>query len=263
MRPQYNFTIGVAKDYVNILNRGNERQVFEYIFSDTVEKRLQTYVNVFIRLKQCSLPQPRNLFFIYYVIQSFECNLKSVWENMSSFLIKEGIAKSRYDKYNKIYEETLEFLHRFYQQKIDTATQENITYDIESQKSISRCPYTQETFELPSEILRLCKELKPCDDLSDYKEIIEMILLNNGKYKLTDKDKEYYSKNFNILLSTSSVAMKNNCAESSTLQYLANIIYKKDLEILEQKHVDKDEDCEDMLKYIKIYKAILKQVTNN
>ena len=50
------------------------------------KKKLIVYINVCVRLKHCAIPQPKNLFLIYYVAQSLENNLISVKNDMMTFL---------------------------------------------------------------------------------------------------------------------------------------------------------------------------------
>lgn len=259
MRKDYKFLLGIVKDYNSIMDKGNGRQVFEYILSDNIEEKLETYVNVFIRLKHCSLPQPKNLFFVYYAIQTLESNLISVRNNMMFFLEKEGINA---DKYEKIFESTMRFLHKLYKNKIDNITEDDVDYTISNDfNKLSPAPYNEETFLTPQKILEIKNFLTEYVDISDYKEIIEMILLNNGTYKLQDKDREYYIKSFKSILLLNSVNMKNNTANMKTLSLLSNSIYINDKKILESKLKKLDKtiidnnlgNCNQAKKYLKIY----------
>ena len=45
----------------NLMDKSNARQIFEYILSDNIEEQLESYINVFARLKQCSIPLSKNL----------------------------------------------------------------------------------------------------------------------------------------------------------------------------------------------------------
>jgi serine/threonine protein kinase len=251
MRKDYKFLLGVVKEYRPHMDKGNGRQVFEYILSATVTERLATYENVFVRLKHCTLPQPKNLFFIYYAVQSLENNLVSVRDNMMFFLEREGIDTTPYER---IFTETMRFLHKIYQTKIDTTEEEDVVYDISGEfENLQPAPYTEETFLLPDKVLKL---LAPVDytDLSDYKEIIEMILLNQGIYQLRDKDRVHYLKNFANLLRTSALNMKNNSANVQTLQVLSKKIYTEDRAALEAELPKTGENCDDANRYSEMYK---------
>jgi hypothetical protein len=94
-----------------------------------------------------------------------------------------------------------------------------------------------------------------CDDLSDYKEIVEMVLLNGGIYKLEDKDHDHYLDNFKILLRTSGINMKNNSANKPTLQFISHKIYQEDnakLQLATQ--LLTGENCDDAKSYLELYK---------
>lgn len=252
MHKDYKFNLGIIHEYNSSMDKGNGRQVFEYIFSNTTEERLQTYENVFIRLKHCTLPQPKNLFFVYYATQNLENNLVSVRNNMLYFLEREGISNV---KYEKIFEHTMRFLHRVYQEKIDTMEEEDINYNIDSDfGTLIPAPYTEDTFLLP-EVVLLLRNAPDKEDLSEYKEIIEMILVNRGMYKLREKDRVHYLKNFSKLLKTSSLNMKNNSANGKTLKTLSDDIYQKDLLDLNEKiTLHDDQNCSDALQYMRLYK---------
>jgi len=243
MKKFYKFKLGMVKEYKgSLMNSGNGRQVFEYILSNTTEERTKTYMNVFVRLKHCTLPQPNNLFFIYFVIQSLEKNLKSVQENMQYFLNREGIPTG---KYNKVVEDTLKFLEKVYRPKLDKVEEEDIIYDVSSDfDTLVPSPYTEESFLNPKYILQLKRDLLDTDDLSNYREIIEVILLDQGTYKLKDKDRKHYLKNFANLLRADPLNMKNNSANGKTLRTLSNVVYTKDREILEEKLPKIGENCE-------------------
>ena len=217
----------------SVMDKSNSRQVFDYILSKSTEEQLESFQNVFIRLKQCSLPLPDNLFFIYYVAQSLETNLVSVWNNMLFFLTKHNIPQ---DEYKKQFLNTMRFIKKIYQPKIDEMSKENVEYNQENNtgKYLLKSPYTEETFLSTNEVKQyLSSELDPTQqDISDYKEIIEMVLCNNTHYKLSETDKKYYIKNFEVLLNSNSIYMKNNIANPKTFNYLTNIIFSQNIDTL-------------------------------
>jgi len=255
MKMDYKFDLGNIKKYNSYMDKGNGRQIFEYAFSNSTDERVNTYNNVFIRLKQCTLPQPKNLFFVYYVIQSFENNLSSVFDIMTHFLKTEKI---NIGPFEKNYRETMSFLEHLYKQKIDTMHEKKVEYNVSGNfKELIRAPYTEETFLDPTKVINLLNSdiCIFCDDLSDYKEIVEMILLNGGIYKLEDKDRDHYLDNFKILLRTSGINMKNNSANKPTLQFISHKIYQEDnakLQLATQ--LLTGENCEDAKSYLELYK---------
>jgi len=60
-------------------------------------------------------------------------------------------------------------------------------------------------------------------DLSEYIKIVEFVLVNNGKFKLHEKHKTYYKKNFNYLYTLN---MKIHKANIKTLIKSAYMLYK-------------------------------------
>ena len=114
--------------------------------------------------------------------------------------------------------------------------------------------YTNETFLIPSTILRLLQvEDKNYTDLTEYKELIQFVLTNVGPYQLSDKDKSYYIKNFNTLLESNSFSMINNTANYKTLRSMAKEIYLLDEDAL----ASNKETCKSKIKYMEVYKNII------
>ena len=87
--------------------------------------------------------------------------------------------------------------------------------------------------------------------MSDYKNMIELVFLNKGVFKLSDKDKEYYKDNFNKLLNTNSVNLKTNIANILTLSSMSKLIYSKNVNYLEKSHTTFS-----LSKYLSTYKKI-------
>jgi serine/threonine protein kinase len=251
--------IGNVKDYQPSMDKGNGRQVFEFVFSKTEKERLNTYVNVFSRLKKCTLPQSKNLFFIYYAAQSLENNLSSVRNNMLTFLKSLGKDPTYYED---IYKDVISFLEHVYRKKIDTTKEKDIDYtdDVDGHfKDFIQAPYNEETFLDPQNILEMinAEPVHFSEDLSDYKEIIQIILLSKGPYKLKDTDHKDYLTIFGKLLSTSSLKMKNNSANRKTLTLMASKIYEENKVKLELKLSETETSCPYADAYIELYKKCI------
>lgn len=242
----YPLKIGFAPNYDHsIMNKGNARQIFEYILSNNAKEKAETFKNVFYRIKQSTIPQPTNIFFKHYVAQMFDDNLQSVKNMMIEFLQQEKINPI---SYTQIADSTITFLDKLYQ--TNKKDNEEIQYNIiDNFETLILPKYNEHTFLNPNEILELLKNNQDLGiDYSDYIEIINIVLLNNKKYKLTDKEKQFYKQNFEKLLNINLVNMKNNIANNNTLKETAKIIFEQDLEKLE------NIDCQ--FKNINIYKQI-------
>ena len=249
--------VGTEENYVNLMDKGNGRQVFEYIFSNSVNERIQSYVNVFSRLMKSTLPQPNNLFFIYYTAQSLERNLTSVRNDMIEFLNDNRIP---IEKYEKIYQYTMSFLRRVYETKIETKTEKDVDYKLSDRfKKLEQAVYTEETFLCPRKILELLED-ETLDDLSEYKHVIETILFDKSYYQLKENHREYYLKNFENLLLSNSLSMMNNSSNIKTLIFMSQEIYVKDKEELELKLRKEAEICDDAKEYLKLYNSIILKV---
>ena len=158
------------------------------------------------------------------------------------------------------------FLYRLYKEKINTMKQEDIEYSLFGDfDTLIQAPYSEETFLDPEKILYMIKPLD-LQDLSDYKEIIQMILLYTDTYKFRDKDdhhylkqgtyklqenhRQEYLKNFEFLLETNSLNMMNNTANIKTLLFISGNIYKENIKTLVS------ENCMESNKYLELYKKL-------
>ena len=191
------------------INTGNQRQVFEYILASNKKQQFQSFIDVFNRILTCKFPQKINLFFAYYCAQTLEENITSMYKLMIQYSKREGIKKEIVEYATKKYKKSIKKIEKTYRDQFkDDYTNESIEYKLSKSFSknshLEQAPYTAEMFSLPDVILNLLQKYPiKNEDLSEYKNIIELVLLNKGIFKLSDKHKEYYSKNFAKLLSTS------------------------------------------------------------
>jgi hypothetical protein len=166
-------------------------------------------------------------------------------------------------KYEKIFESTMRFLKKVYQEKINSLKNTPIKYEISDNFStLELAKYTEETFLEPESILQLLRENnQEFTNLNDYKEIIESVLNNGGSYQLTTEEKEYYRNIFNKLLTTNSFNMICNSANYKTLRTLSLQLYTQNINELHGS--DQEGNCEDFSKYLKKYKDIIQVIENN
>ena len=248
-----NFSIQVTDTYYSIMNKSNAKQVFEYVLSKSIAEQLETYSNVFNSLLSCTIPQPKNLFFIYYAAQSLEDNLISVRDNMMYFLKENAIMDS--SKYEDLFNNTIRFLHKFYSHKLKNTKEKEVYYSLsEYFNELIPCPYKEDSFLTPNYILELLEKynkLTDYTDLSDYKQIIQYILLNKGKYMLKKEDKYFYIKVFDKLLKTKEYVMKNNSSNYNTLRQTSKDVYSLDLKFISENK------CKAVEKYSVVYNNIL------
>ena len=251
------------------INKGNPRQVYEYILSSSQEEKIQSFVNVFDRINTCEFPKPVNLFFAYFAAQTLEDNISSVYLLMKRFLERERVETEMYDK---IYERSMKRINKTYKKilkkKSRQATNEKVEYKIDERfAKLQHASYNEQTFLLPDVIFNLLgKNRTKIEDLSEYKDIIERILLNDGKFKLSAEHKEYYLNNFKHLLLTNSLIMKTNSANINTLYNTSEGIYETDNTYLHNKLRDirhntpsqTKSNCKSAEEYITIYGKINK-----
>ena len=256
LRKTYHFHVGLSDTYIPVMNRGNQRQVFEHIFAENHQERLQTYRNAFTRLANCTIPQPSNLFFAYYYVQQLEINITSVWNEMKAFATKEGLDDTNCDR---LYDDAILLLSNLHHKQLTQIEDTDISYSFpDSSLHIIPASYSVDTFLSPSKIAELSEsesELE-CLDYSDYKEIITMILLKQGAFALAGPDRDFCLTHFADLLKRRTLIMKNNSANMKTLVLLAKKIYGASLKALEKLIQTGDRDYTDAKRHIDLYKQL-------
>ena len=219
--------------------------------------------DVFNRIIECSFPKPINLFFAYHAAQTLEENVSSLYKLMMLYIGDQE--SDAIKKAQKKYRKALRKIKRTYNNNLNqTLKEEPIEYNISlSYDTLIQSSYTEKTFLSPKSILNLYKkyDIIDLDDLTEYKHMIEQILLNKGEFTLSDKHRKYYLKNFAKLLKTNSVNMKAYTANINTLYKVGNTLYLNDKNVLQEKidtAISKKQDCSSATEYISLYKKILK-----
>lgn len=265
---EYKFEISKTKYFTTEMNSVNSRQVCEYIRSSTIEKKIKSFTDVFVRVKQCSIPLPKNLLNLYYVVQQIEHNLINVNIQMKNFLSSENIILRQYDN---LYRNTIYFIITTYDKLIQKYTRQLptplLSYEIIGDYSkLQIADYTQESFLLPDFILEKIREYKQYDikDIVN-KKIIKEIILYGGPHKLPDTLLSLYSDHFRELLNIDELTAMNNIANKITLLNTTNEIYLQNLtqidtEINNFLTVEAQPDCSSIQNYIQNYNIILEQL---
>jgi hypothetical protein len=218
--------------YNQFMNYGNPRQVFDYILSTTTEERLQSYVDVIKRFKNCTLPQSENIFVEYYTAQTFQNSFQSLLDNMITF---SNVSQINIDSEIELFNTVFSFIQRVYKTKIDSFKNERIEFDLDTEKSktLIKAPYTENMFQNKNKIMKLITDYNIDTyedfDLSDYRDIVEMVFSHKGKYELNETHKQFYFDNFRELLKIDSFNMMNNNANIKTLIAISNLTYKLNL----------------------------------
>ena len=226
---EYPLQLSLVDTYKPFMDRGNARQVFDYILSPTINEKVNSFTDVFFRCENCDIPVFNNLFLNYHSAQKLYDNLVSVKSDMINFLEQTNISTEYFEK---IADNTMAIIAGKYDSIIQDMKKEDIVYNIPDEfYKFKPSPYTEETFLLPDTVSNLL-ETDTYKNLSHYKHIIEYILINQGRYQMNDEDREYYLRNFANLLNISGLTMQNNTANVKTLRETAYDLYTINLENL-------------------------------
>ena len=240
------------------INKGNPRQVFDYILSSSDDDKINSFVNIFKNVIDCQFPETNNLFFDYYSAQTLEYNITSVYMLMNRYLEKNKITSKKYEEF---YKKAVDKIKKYYGGILSSEKEKKVHYDIVSPKYLEHCPYDESTFLIPSDILDLLNKYSDneINDICDYYNVVLKVFLNDGVFKLSDKHRKYYLDNFNDLLKINCLNMKNNNANINTLRETSKGIYSNDKNYLDSKLDNKksNRNYKSAMKYLDLYKKIL------
>ena len=224
--------LSVTNTYKDYMNKGNSTQVYEYIFSHTEEEKINSYINVFLRINSCSLPQAKNILFMYYAAQTIDMSLRSVRSNMLKYLKGNKIDST---EHIKIANNTINFISKFYRDRLRDMKETSLNYTLTDldKAELVRADYTEESFLNPKKIngmiLRDRGEEVNVTEMYNYKEQFDYVFVNDGDFKISEKTASFYLDNLKDLLDTDSFVMMNNNANVKSLRSIAKRIYEKDL----------------------------------
>ena len=242
--------IKVSSVMNNILDRGNARQVFDFILANDEQEQINTYINVCKRIKSCELPVPSNRLLAHFILQSLVSCLESSRDIMMIYLKSKNIECK---KYAKKFSKTIKYVTKHYKDVMKDENQE-ISYYIKTLPDI--CIET-DIFLFPKRTFETIKEygtgLVPMD-ITEYRDIITNLFVN-GTVPLSSETKTFYNQNFDNLFNMNVVKYKNDLANMNTLRNMTSLMYSEDVSAL--KNLPLDQDCSRVKKYKKYYEEIL------
>lgn len=204
----------------------NPIQVTDYIFSKSSTEKLESFQNIFKTFLDCDDVKKitKNIILKYHIVQILYNNLTTVWNKMNDFWKEEKGDKKNLEESKKLYEKSINKLENYIN---DEDYNFHFKLDVYKYSEIktNNLTYTIDTFLYPEKIKKLLKEYENYDmyDLSEYIRIIELVLVNNGKFKINRK--KYYFKYFINLLSINTLNMKIQKTNKITLIKSSHILY--------------------------------------
>jgi serine/threonine protein kinase len=239
---EYKFNIQEIDKVDYSMNRGNPRQVFEYMFSSTMDDKVNSFLDVFRRIYECDF-KVTNKFFSYYTLYMLEDTISSVKDKLLEFL-KENKMDTK--KYLTVYDKAIKKLEQ-HKENIDELEAVNIKYEVPL-VNVER--YDEDIFTDPKRLLSVVEtsEMKGTLDICNYKDIIEGMMLNKKAMFTLPWDE--YEDNFKNILDINSVKLKTEIANVVSVRKLAGIMSKTNVEYLER------EKCPETRKILKVWKKI-------
>lgn len=229
------------------IDKGNTRQIYDYVISNDEDEKILSYINMFNRVSDCKLVNgDENVFFIYYVLQTIENNITSVYNSSGKYKDNNDITKA--------YKNVLNILNDIYE-KIIKREASTLEFNIPDVKL--SLDFDENIFLSPKNVYAIIEKYKKYNitdiDYGEYRLIIETVLTNSSSYKMTEKHKQFYIDNFADILRKDMLKIKIQDSDINTLRILSREIYTEDLSYLEQL-----DNCSlDVKDYIDLYKKIL------
>lgn len=204
--------------------KGNPRQVFDYILSKNIEEKINSFLDVFKRARECTI-NSTNKILGYYTLSTISDSIISVRDKLLEFCKENKIVP---DKYLKEYEKTVSYLDE-YKEKIDNLDYSSFSYTIPVDIKLS---YSESLFSNPKKLKERLEETKEETknytpvSLVMYKDILEGMYLNKKSlYVLGDGDYKGLEK----LLKMDSVVVGKSIANVVSLYFYAGKIAENNL----------------------------------
>lgn len=238
------------------MNNGNSKQVFDYCFSPTIEKKIESFTNLFKNFKMCSIPQPTDKLNIYYVAQNFYNNLISTYNLFIKFIERNDLDIKYADS------SVVKYLDFVYKNKLTNTKPTSFEFIVDkSYNSFIPTPYTENDFNLPNKIFELLKLTGNLENIFEKNAMLKTIYNYGGnKFTMSKDDKIFYSQEY---VKVPVINLLNNKANIDTIKYYSKIVFKKDKKILSKNINDTIIlNCKDKMfyakNYLKNYEKIIK-----
>lgn len=219
------------QQYFTIYNIGCPTQVFNYILSNNIQGRINSYVNVidseivFTPVKYISLK--------YFMIQTIYIKIKTTYNLLIDFLKENGEDTTQY---NDIFTEQCKIITKYqYTDKHNLSMISIPNYKYDSQLYVA--PYDYHTFTNIDVMNNVYKQIINTDvssNVINIRYVLQNILNYNGKCSLSHDIRKMFFENFKDLLGYNPTIIINNSANLKTYEFIAQEICKNDVKFLEK-----------------------------
>lgn len=184
------------------LETGNIRQILDYIYSKTHKERLQTYREVFYRVKSCTIPQPIDTILADYTNQQLRKHMKLHMEETLYYLFNTTAPLDAYKEFYDLNTNVEVYLTKICENRCETYTLDTTIPEM------SKIEYDKGIFSIPEDVLVLSKSVT----LGEYNGALYRIIASINKEFNTSTLSEYineYSMKYSLLTYGKDVATNN------------------------------------------------------
>lgn len=211
---RYKFNIEKVGVYNSIMNKGTSRHVSTFILAENSDEKINSFVESINYLKRSAETFEGNIIFLYYIAQTYEKYALSIVESMNELLTENSIDKDKYEC-------EIQAIKDIFDRKLTSATTDlRITID----ENMRIMNYNESIFLLPKKVKELLGYYK-YNDVSEYREIAQYILLFDGYFKIREVHRAKMVNSLEPLLNVNTIQMKLYNANNNTLRVVASEIY--------------------------------------
>ena len=214
---KYNLSYQITNNYENIMNKLSSEQVFNFSISNNNDERLQSYLNIFRKVKHINFDELNSIYLLYFIVY-LENILISNYYSLLEFLKEEEI-ENTYDNYLF---NSLKILNKKVE-NIDINLHNILTTELKKLNNIDN-NFTEDDLFFKDKILtKIQVDININTNILKITDIIEDIILNKSKL-IIKYDKNFY-KQISQMLSVNTKEINNKICNYNSLKYLFKKIY--------------------------------------
>ena len=208
----------------------NSKRVLNYMLSNTLEEKIESFLSVFNSVKKCKLPRSKNTIYNYYAAQKILSNLRHVYKNLQNFLLHNN---KSVNEYSKEYEAIVKTLVEQYTKIISESNFEYVTINKKQDINLQ-----ENTFLTPHKVLDMLDSvnLKKLNvGFLDMRDIVLYVLKYKGKLEITPKHKIECIKKYGFLFRSTYLPLVIDSANVKTLVSTSAQVYSNNIKCLDKK----------------------------
>lgn len=230
IKTHFNYSYYTIQTFIQEYNIGNKTQVFEYILSNTIEDKINSYTKVITKNIK-NIPKVKYISLKYFIVQSIYTEIKTTYDLFKIFLTENHINETLY---LKLYTDTCNSIKKIGNININKTREISLNkYDYNQLLIIA--PYEEHTFtniDEMSNIDNIIKKYHINTHVLIIKNVIKSVMNNDGLYSVPQNVIDIFNNNFKDILNSNSFIYLNNTANVITFYDICRKICPVDSDFL-------------------------------